>query len=619
MKLLIFLSVVLVAGATEPATYDSAGELTSLIQSGAELPLHGGLFATFTGGLTVPLQPHDQKSPIVRDGGKLSWQGDVAFPNSAKAKFTTDWTESDSSVKLITTATSGSPLDLTSLDYVIDLPREKFVGGTFGDQRATFPEVKPDHVVFYQETTDHLAVSDRSGSWTIHFTFDQARPVTIVDRWDSAGRSYRIHIGLHGGFLRAQETKTFGLTIVAVAHPTAASVALSVHPAEKLYHFDGFGGDYCFNLQSPLVEYTFEQLHPAWARLEFKAIHWDRERANPGPELQRDFALMKRVQQAGIPWILSLWRLPERFYADPNQKPEGSFGRQIAADRWPEFLELLGSYLQYLKSQYGLEPNEFSFNESDLGVEIGFTGNTHREEIKRIGEHLASLGLKTKQLLGDTANPRDSHRFVLPTAADREAMRYVGALSVHSWGNGTPAQYHAWSEAKEWLQLPLIVAEAGTDPGSWRNRTYDSYAYGLKEMQQYQELLRDLHPTAILYWEYTQDYGLARMTPDGSIEPTGRFWMMKHLADLSPRQSDVIVTSSDQTDTLISAFEKGSALTVHILNVGPERDASISGLPAAAWKIVTTTETAGFQSNEIAETPTKLRLPARSFVTLVRK
>jgi len=350
-------------------------------------------------------------------------------------------------------------------------------------------------------------------------------------------------------------------------------------------------------------------------------VEWDRERTaqDPGPRLQRTFRLMRRVQDAGIPWILSLWMLPERFYTDPNQRPPGTFGRRIAPERWPEFLDLLTGYLAYVKKNYGAEPDLFSFNEPDLGVSIGFTAETHRDEIRRIGARLASLGFKTRMLLGDTANPRDSHKFVLAAAADPEAMRYVGAVSFHSWGNGTPEQYGAWGDVAEWLGLPLIVAEAGVDPGAYENSAYDSFAYGLKEARQYQELLRFARPQAVIYWQFTDDYALVRVGPGGVIEPTGRFWLMKQFVNLSPTRSKVVASASDQPDVLVSAFARGDTLAVHVLNAGPERDAVLSGLPAGRWRVVTTTEASGFQESTAATdgTAKRFHLPARSLTTVV--
>lgn len=604
----------------EHATYDSAGELTSVIQNGSELPLHGGLYAEFSGGLNAQLQPHDQRSPITRENTRLDWKGTVTFPNTTKAEFTAAWTENDALLNLQTSVTNPGqfPLDLVSLDYVIDLPRADFAGGTLGEEAVSFPTTRPTEPAFFRKTVDHLTVESAQHTWKLTFTLDQPRTVTVLDHWTAAGHVFRIQISLHSGPLPGQDPLSFHLALATEAHPAPAAAHLHVDLTQPGYAFDGFGGNYCFDTQTPVVEYTMEHLPSAWARLEFKASFWDREHEKPGAQLKRDFELMQRVHRAGIPWILSLWRLPERFYVDPNQQPFSKFGRTIAPDRWPEFLDLLTSYLAYLKTNYGAEPTYFSFNEPDLGVSIGFTAETHREMIKRIGAHFAAAGIKTKMVLGDTANPRDSHLYVLPTAADPEAMKYVGAVSFHSWGNGSPEQYRAWAEVGHWINLPLVVGEAGTDPGSYRNKVFDSYAYGIKEALQYQELLRDAHPTAIIYWQYTEDYSLVHKSPEGAIEPTGRFWLMKQFVDFSPRKGQVVVSTSDQKDVAISAFSKGNEITVHVLNLGPDREISLDGLPDGAWAMVTTTETSGLQSQPLPHHGPQLHLPARSLVSLVK-
>ncbi len=614
----------------ERATYNSAGGLTSLITDGREFPLKGDLVVSFEGGVRAALQPHDQRSPITRESTDLHWKGLTTFPNSGQAQFEAAWTESEAGVILAGSATSGGPagpgtpvmrwpLLVQSVDYVIDLPRATFEGWSLEPSGQPLPSLKLADPAFFHETTDKLTFTDAQKNWKLALALDQPRVVSITDHWDGDSRVYRVRIQLGTGPWPAQETWKLGLTLNLTGKAHAPTAHLSVDLAARRYVFDGFGGNYCFATDTPVADYMLENLHHAWARLEFKGQVWDYERhTKPGPMLERDFHLMQRVQKMGLPWIISLWRLPERYYADANQKPFFTFGRQIAADRWPEFLDLLGSYLLYVKKNYGAEPDLFSFNEPDLGVNVGFTGETHRDAIKRIGAYLASLGLKTKMLLGDTANPRDSHRYVLPAAADAEAMRYVGAVSFHSWGNGTPAQYGAWGDVGAWLGLPLIVAEAGTDPGSWRNRMFDSYAYGLGEMRQFQELLRDSRPSTIIFWQFTEDYGLVHIAADKTIEPTGRFWLMKHFANLTPLKSEVIASASDQPDVLVSAFARDGGMTVHILNTGAARDAALTGLPAGSWRVVTTTETSGFQ--EATVDPAQLiRLPARSLTSLVRE
>jgi len=92
----------------------------------------------------------------------------------------------------------------------------------------------------------------------------------------------------------------------------------------------------------------------------------------------------------------------------------------------------IAGYLLFLKEKYGVEAALFSFNESDLGIDVRQTPREHAEMIKTFGAYFASKGLATKLALGDTsdANPID---FIQPAMHDPEAVKYVGAVDFHSW------------------------------------------------------------------------------------------------------------------------------------------------------------------------------------------
>ncbi len=604
----------------ENATFDSAGALTALIDSGSTLPIHARLVAVFDGGVEVELQPHDQRTPITRDGRALQWTGAVTCPNGTKVDYAAGWTtQPEIAVATTVTQPGDSPASFRSIDYVLDLPREVFVGGQLLPSGLELAAGKPADAVFFQGQVQELRFAAAAGGRVVVMRLDRVREVCVTDRWDAAGRSYRVRIRLHSGALAKEEIKFGAILRFDAAGVAVPPVKLTIDAAKSLHDFDGFGANYCWGTENAVTDYTLANLRIAWSRHELKALVWDQQKDNPGPVLTGDFERIRGIHQSGVPWIISLWRLPERFYTDPNRVPAGTFGRKIAGERWPALLDLIGSYLLHLKNCYGAEPALFSFNEPDLGVDIGLTPEEHRDAVKRIGGHFEKLGLRTRFLLGDTANPRDSHKYVLATAADADAMRFVGAVSAHSWGGGTPEQYRAWSEVAAWLRLPLIIGEAGTDPGSWRNKTYDSYTYGLGEAKQVQELLRHARPQSSLYWQFTADYGLARLGEGGVVEPTGRFWLMKHITNLTPHKSAGIETTSDRPDVLISAFVRGDECVVHLLNIGPACDASVAGLPPGNWRTVTTTETAGFQESSVEPAPPQsLRLPARSLTTLVR-
>ena len=226
-------------------------------------------------------------------------------------------------------------------------------------------------------------------------------------------------------------------------------------------------------------------------------------------------------------------------------------------------------------------------------------------------------------LLADVSNPRGTHTYAQPAAFDAEAMKYVGAVSFHSWGGASQAQYEAWAELAERLGLPLLVAELGTDAGGWRGRSFDSYWYGIDEARMYQELLLYARPQGAMYWEFTADYSLVRLAGD-TILPTGRFWLTKHFTDLTPPRSQVLATRSDHPKVLITAFEREGEYAVHIANVSAARDAILTGLPrhVTRWRAVQTTEEQGFA--ELAPVAAedgglRLSLPARSLLTLIHR
>ena len=604
------------------ATYDVVGRLTSLLQGGEKLPVEQCFELTFTGGVRVPLPPENRPPSMQREGTSLRWRGSARFPNGGTATLATDWTEDDAGVTLDATLSAPSALDTQAVDAVLDLPRAPFAGGRLeaaGSPALDLPVAKPAEVVFFHATTDALIfTSPGNDGRTLTLRFDGPRPVTVADRWDAEGRSFRVRVGLHAGEWASGETIRLRATLrLAGPGRSAPAVRLHIDPAQPRYTFDGYGGNFCWGEQPAVDRFLLDELAPAWTRHELKARDWERERDHPGPALVHDFEQMRTVQGRHIPWILSVWNLPQRFYADANQRPPDQFFHPVSWDRWDDLLDLVGSYLLYLKKNYGAEPDLFSFNEPDLGIYVGLTPEAHRDAIKRLGAHFARLGLKTRLLLGDTSDARDTHRYVLPVANDPEALRYVGALSFHAWRDTTAAQYAAWADMADWLRLPLLVAEAGVDPDAYYNHAFDQFDYGLAEAAQQQRLLRFARPVASLFWQYTTDYGLVHVRPDGGIEPTGRFWLLRHFAVLTPRHSRVLGSGSDQDDVLVSAFRREDAWAVHVLNLGPARTATLDGLPPGPWKTTTTTETTDFAEGTW-ETGAALALPARGLVTLTR-
>src|SRR5262249_151995 len=209
---------------------------------------------------------------------------------------------------------------------------------------------------------------------------------------------------------------------------------------------------YCWDNRSPVAAYTLKNLNVNWARAAIKLVQWDKERDNPGPELRADFETMRGFARMGVPFIASVWTLPERFYSDAYDKPASAPARVIDPLKWDELFDLIVGYLAYVKREYGAEPDLFSFNESNIGINVVMTPEAHAAAIKRIGARLQAAGFKTKMLLGDAAGPRDTHKFALEAASDTDARPLAGAVAFHSWGGGSAEQYGAWGDLAEWLR-----------------------------------------------------------------------------------------------------------------------------------------------------------------------
>ena len=610
--------------AGEKAAYDSNGRIVSMISDAGELEIASSIVAVLPTGQPIPLQVRRGDSGAVRQGGNLAWSTAFSLPDGGRGRVECKSEENAAGLRYSTTVFADSRLELNGIEFRLDLSRPPLEGGTAAAEGYPSPvplaRVRATGPVLFHGQTAALRFQNATGDLAFDIGFDQPTEATIVDRWDNAERSFRVRAAVLSGSFPAGHSATFTVALRLDNHPPAAVPAhLTVDPATPRFHFDGFGGNYCFNNQSPIAAYTLSHLRIAWARAEMKAQQWDHQRGTPGPEIRTDLELMRQLQQTGANLVISVWRLPERFYTDPCQKPRSAHFRIINPEKWDELLDLLGSYLLYAKREYGVEPDLFSFNESNIGIFVGMTAEGHAQAIKCIGAYFQKLGLKTKMLLGDASSPRDTYQFVLDAASDPDVVPFIGAVGFHSWGGGTPEQYAAWGNVAEWLGLPLLVTEMGVDPSAYYTRSYDSYEYGLREARMAQELLTYARPQGVQYWEFSDDYALARVTSDGAVEPTARFWLMKHFTDLAPSPSDALAAASDQPAVLVTAFGNHRAYTVHILNLGAPREAVIAGLPDSDWRVVETTEEAQFQEAPIAHTEAgtvQLHLASRSLVSL---
>jgi O-glycosyl hydrolase len=490
-----------------------------------------------------------------------------------------------------------------------------------------------------------VLLADAPREVRVDISLDRICTINLQDNRTYGSATYGALVECFKGPLGKGKSASLQVSLGLSSQPVTGQTVLTLHPAQKRYELEGFGGNYCFGIESPVATYTLRNLRSVWARSEMLLREWEPENDNasasqvnweyfkaqdkPGSKLRRRFLFDQQIQKQGLRQVVSIWQLPNWLYTDPARQTD-DHGRRLAPDKWAELLESIGSYLLHAKRAYGVEPDLFSFNEADLGVYVQFSAEEQRDMIKRVGTILQKLGLKTKLLVADSHSPRDTSLYALPTADDPQALSFAGGLSFHSWGGASAAQYKAWADLAGRLRLPLIVAEAGLDPEVWRTGMFDTYPYGLSEARMYQELLLHARPQAILYWEYTSDYRLVREKNAGAakepeLTPTARFWFLKHFSDLTPPKAAALTTGSSQSDVLLTAFagsgKDASALTLHILNTGAARQAAIFGVPVTVTTLraVLTSDGQSFQELPpvaVIKVPLVVDLPARSLLTL---
>ena len=493
---------------------------------------------------------------------------------------------------------------------------------------------------------DTIFIGDPLGRMRIRLTLSRPCPIAVQDDRAWNEDTFSLFLPITTNALQRGQTASITIRVDLRGTPDRTPALLRLDAARACGRLEGFGGNYCFLTESPATAFTLGTLTTAWARTQMSLQEWEpvndndsptnadwsRLEASDQPEspIRREMLMARDIQRRGLPFCASVWYLPAWMY-DLPELGKDAFGHKIAADKWPEMLECVETYLLYAKRKYGVEPDLFSFNEPEIGVHVLLLSDEYVRMVQDLGERFRSLGLKTRILLGDTASPR-SISYVDAVVTNPAAMSNIAALAFHSWSTSDPEDYRPWRDLADQLSLPLFCTEVGTDPEAWHNPwVFDSLAYAIVELRMYQELLQHACPQALLQWEFTKDYGL--VTEAGrDVVPTIRYWFIKQFCNLTPRGARSLFTDSSHPDVLLTAFEgvaPGGAVpkavyTLHVANLGAARDATLVGIPPDVTELypVLTDRTRSFAALppvKVARGSCELPLPALSLLTLTSR
>lgn len=418
------------------------------------------------------------------------------------------------------------------------------------------------------------------------------------------------------------------MTVDGARHHETAEIAIDLTNPGRV--FAGFGGN--FRIQNPakdptVIDYCLRNMRVAFGRVEMPWAVWDTQGAE-APHVKHSAEMAKRLKQIGMPVIVSCW-FPPLWAGDQTTRSDGTARAfHLKATEQQRIFASLASYLEFLKKNYGVEADYFSFNESDLGIDVVFTPEEHRDFIKAFGQYLADRGLKTLMLLGDNSDAT-TFDFILPTLNDPSAYRYVGAISFHSWRGCDDATLEKWAGASKQINVPLIVGEGSTDAAAHQYPAiFKESTFALYEINLYTRLCAICQPWSILQWQLTSDYSLlwgdGIYQSEGPLRPTQRFFNLKQLA-MTPENAFAVPVTCNKTNINAAAFFKTATgeWALHLVNNGASCSAVITGLPADTKAVtVYVTNSHSHAEARLLQTTDRclsVQLPAESFITIISK
>ena len=392
---------------------------------------------------------------ISRNGSRLTLTGD--FQGLAFTQVVEDVGPGVATVDLQFTAPSDIPM--AGLNLFLTLPGKDYEGCTV---QLIQPEIPaPNDVQLTASRPDgqnqYLHATARGVRFvaphrTLEVTFSTPTEVVVQDDRRNGDTSVQASLAILSGDAKAGQTVQKTFTFKAGGEIDRNPIKLVLDTTRPGREFDGIGGN--FRLQNrndaAVIQYNLDNLPVTWGRFNFPWNQWQASEdmdplaaARAGQVdagIRQNSELARMLTQKKIPLIMSVWSAPGWATLGGGAR-RGGFGgngpgigvprgNPLNTGKWDSIAKSIGAYLIYLKENYGVEPELFSFNESDLGINIHQTAEEHATQIKKLGAYFAAKNLTTKMLLGDTSDATPTN-FIKAAMADPEAMKYVGAISFH--------------------------------------------------------------------------------------------------------------------------------------------------------------------------------------------
>lgn len=502
-------------------------------------------------------------------------------------------------IKVTVNLNAHADMDSTSIYYCIVLPPKDYAKSRLRLLGVKDPLRK--FVVAGPNYDDNAkGVEFKSSTRNLELKFDDPTHILVRKDTSNGKNDILLFIALKLNNIHKGDTTQTAYTITAGGDVDKEPVDLTIDTSKPGRAFDGLGGN--FRLQNPktdqqVINYSLQNLRVAYSRVEMPWRFWQPDKdvdpaasADSGklhPSVRKAMQMAHRLDSLHIPVILSAWFPPNwAITGKMNFRPvNGVWGNPLNKDNMDVIYKSIADYILYLKNKYGFEPKLFSFNESDLGINIRLTAQDHDNFIKGCGAYFAAHGVTTKMLLGDNSDA-NTYQFIYPAMDDPDAKQYIGAISFHSWRGWDTNTLQKWADAATRLKIPLLVGEGSIDAAAYGYPDiFQEQTYALKEINLYTRLLAICQPLSILQWQLTADYspliGGGIFGNDEPLHPGQRFWNLKQLS-ITPKGLFAMPISCNRPDISCTALgdnDKG-IYALHLVNNGATRKVTLKGLPA---------------------------------------
>ncbi|MDP2890994.1 MAG: glycoside hydrolase family 30 beta sandwich domain-containing protein [Bacteroidota bacterium] len=421
--------------------------------------------------------------------------------------------------------------------------------------------------------------------------------------------------------------------ILIVSTAFAQKATVKIYPEIKRQVIKSIGGNYCQanysqHAADAIGDETLREFRPTHVRVALpmrlrNAKFEDYRGANytNQPLVVEVLDELKRMKSefGVVNFTISVWDVPDEFIADPTRTAQ----RVIKPESYDEVTRMLTDFFLKAKHEYGVEIDQFSFNESDGGYQIIFSPEATIAFVKKAGQKWAEAGLKTKFLLADTAQTKGTVEFATQIMADKSIWKYLGPLSFHCW----------WSEdipnseferiagfGKAWNK-EVWCAELGFDAMSWKIKGMNkSYDYALRFAKISHRMIKYAEVEVSLYWTWQNNYAI--MSAD-TKEKYPSYYITRHQTEFMNTGTQIVhSTSSDPEILAISAIRSDGSKVLQIINMKKETvTIDVSGFESQKIDGISTSETNNWEILKNVAKPkngkTEFQVKAQSVNTLV--